>query len=127
MTTDSAAVVDDMDNREYARAYYQAHKEQMKEKHRKWYQRNKEYYNQYRKRKRAEQSDHTYRRHVLYSVWNNYTDELVILDGNYDECAKAMGVSARSFHSLMTRAKDGKLKKWTFEKTIIKELTEGNK
>ena len=111
-----------MDNREYARAYYQTHKEQMKEKKKKWYEKNKLYYNELRRKRRKEKNRNTYERHVLYSVWNNYTDELVILDGKYEDCAAAMGVSVRSFHSLMTRAKKGMLKKWTFEKRIIGEI-----
>lgn len=44
---------------------------------------NKWYYNEYRKKRRAGNGEGTYGRHVLYSVWNNYTDELVILDGKY--------------------------------------------
>ena len=110
-----------MGNREYAKAYYHAHKEKCKAYHKKWYDRNKEYFAEYRRRKRIENGEPTSRTRVLYSVWNNYTDELVVLDANYEECAKAMGVSVRSFHSMMTRAKNGKLKKWHFEKRKVDE------
>lgn len=57
----------------------------------------------------------------LYSVWNNFTDELIILDGTARQCADAMGISFKSFHSLKTRMNQGKLKKWTIEISEVDE------
>ena len=43
-----------------------------------------------------------------YTVWNNKTDELVILDGTSKECAKAMGITIQSFYSYLCKSKKGK-------------------
>ena len=106
---------------EYNRAYYHAHKDKYREYHKRWYEKNKDYF---KGRFEKDSTATTYRRQVLYTVWNNYTDEVVIVDGNVVECAKAMGISEKSFHSIMTRTKQGKTRKWTFEKTLIKEMKE---
>ena len=93
-------------------------KERQREYHRQWYQQNKEYI--YRKKKKDKKSP-TYRKRVLYSVWNNETDEVVIIDGNNVECARAMGVSQKSFYSLVTKNTKGNALKWTIEKTNLTE------
>lgn len=48
-----------------------------------------------------------------YTVYNNKTDFPVIVDGTSAECAKAMGIKFNSFHSTVTRARKGEIKKWT--------------
>ena len=53
---------------------------------------------------------------IVYSVWNSETDELIIIDGEARKCAKAMGLAFSSFYSAVSKARNGKVKKW-----IIKE------
>ena len=69
---------------------------------------------------------------IVYSVWDNRTDELVILDGEADDCAKAMNLSASSFYSTVTKVKKGIVKRWTIKsryldggKRITKLVKEG--
>jgi hypothetical protein len=52
---------------------------------------------------------------MVYSIWNNKTDELVILDGTSKECAKAMGMSYSCFRSTLSKVSNGRIKKWTIE------------
>lgn len=59
------------------------------------------------------------RRFIVYSVWDNRTDELIILDGEAPACAKAMGISFKSFYSTMNRVKHGEIKKWTIESRYL--------
>ena len=54
----------------------------------------------------------------LYTVWNNYTDELVILDGTRRQCAEAMGVKLENFYSVISKSTKGKVNKWAVEKQI---------
>ena len=37
-------------------------------------------------------------RRVLYSVWRNSDDQLIILDGTTEECCKALGVKPETFY-----------------------------
>ena len=53
----------------------------------------------------------------LYTVYDNRTDELIILDGNAREAAAAMGVTFSSFYTIVTRTRKGILKKWAIEVT----------
>jgi hypothetical protein len=109
------------ERQEYFRVYYREHKEHINELGRRWYQLNKEY----SKKKRRENYNRKNKpSQALYSVWNNDTDELIILDGTARQCADAMGISFKSFHSTRTRLKQGKLKKWTIE---ISEETENDR
>jgi hypothetical protein len=56
----------------------------------------------------------------VYSVWNNKTDELVILDGTAEECIKAIGWASRaSFYSHISRAKSGEIRKWHIESRVL--------
>ena len=100
----------------YAKAYQQEHKEEIKACKKAWWEKNKHYY----KYQRKDSNDRTYNKHFLFSVWNNITDEVVVIDGNYIECSKAMGVSVKSFYTLVSKACRGKMKKWTIEKREIK-------
>lgn len=43
--------------------------------------------------------------YVAYSVWNNKTDDIVIIDGTAEECAKAMGVTTKSFFTIVSKTK----------------------
>ena len=99
------------DKKEYQKQYYQKNRQRILDYHKEY---NKRY--GYRKKDRTES---TFGREKLYSVWNNETDEVVIIDGNANECSKAMGISINSFYTLVTRCLKGELKKWTFTKTII--------
>jgi hypothetical protein len=44
---------------------------------------------------------------IVYSVWDNRTDDIIIIDGTAKECAKAMGLTISSFYSTVTRALKG--------------------
>lgn len=59
------------------------------------------------------------RRFVVYTVWNNRTDELVICDGTASECAEAMGITIGSFFSIITGTKNGRYSKWTIKPTYL--------
>ena len=102
-----------MDRQEYYRVYRETHREQIKATHQRWWKKNRE---RYLKGWRKDSTDRTYNRQVLYSVWNNYTDEVVIIDGTVPECAKAMGISEKSFASVMTRTLQGKTKNGLLKK-----------
>ena len=101
----------------YAKAYRQEHKEEIKAYRKAWWEKNKHFY----KYQRKDSKDRTYGKHFFFSVWNNFTDEVVIIDGNYIECANAMGVSVKSFYTLVSKASRGKMKKWTIEKKVLRE------
>lgn len=53
--------------------------------------------------------------HTYYTVYDNRTDQLVILDGNAQQCADAMGITRQSFYSTFVLVKKGMLKKWHIE------------
>lgn len=56
----------------------------------------------------------------VYSVWNNKTDELVILDGTVHECVAAMGLASKaSFYSHISREKNGEIRKWHIEGRVL--------
>ena len=57
--------------------------------------------------------------YIVYSVWDNRTDRLVILDGEARECAKAMHLSFPSFYSAVTKARNGTVKRWTIESRYL--------
>lgn len=42
---------------------------------------------------------------ILYSVWRNSDDMLIILDGSADECCEAMGIERTSFYEQLARNK----------------------
>lgn len=62
---------------------------------------------------------------LLCTVYDNRTDELVILDGTAEQCARAMGVTVGSFYSAVTRAKTGKIKRWHIESVPAETLLSG--
>lgn len=51
---------------------------------------------------------------VLYSVWDNLTDRLIILDGTGKECAAKMHMQYDSFKKIASK---GDTPKWHVEKT----------
>lgn len=51
----------------------------------------------------------------LYSVWRNKDDQLIILDGTADECARLMGVDRLHFYHICKNGTD----KWTIIKTPV--------
>lgn len=55
----------------------------------------------------------------VYTVWDNKTDELVILDGEAKECAKAMGIKFSSFYCLVSLTRSGKRKRWSIESRYL--------
>ena len=62
------------------------------------------------------------RKQVRYTVWDNRTDRMIVLDGNGPDCAAAMGITYGSFLSIVSR---GKSRKWTIEKAFADEMEEG--
>lgn len=52
---------------------------------------------------------------MSYSVWDNRTDEIIIIDGTSKECAEAMGMKLESFYSAVVRAKNGSIKRYAIE------------
>jgi hypothetical protein len=101
--------------KEYSAKYRLKHRDEYKEYHAKWYQENKHLYS-YRHRNGAK-----YRKQAIYSVWNNKTDEVIIIDGTAEQCAKAMGIKVESFYTASMKASRGKNLKWTIEKKMLKQ------
>ena len=64
------------------------------------------------------------RKYCVYTVYRNKTDELICLDAEAGEAAKAMGISLASFHSAFSRMNDGARKKWTILKDFCDEIEE---
>lgn len=56
---------------------------------------------------------------IVYSVWDNRTDTLIIIDGEARECARAMNLSMKSFYSAVTKARQGITKRWTIESRYL--------
>ena len=66
----------------------------------------------------------------VYTVYNNNTDELVILDGTREECAKAMGINYDTFHTVQWHFKHGHKTKWAIfeaEKELPPQATFGER
>ena len=105
-----------IDKKEYQKQYYQKNRQRLLEYHKDYYKR---YGSNYRKK---DITKSTFSREKLYSVWNNETDEVVIIDGNANECAAAMGISINSFYPLVSRCIKGECKKWTFKKMRVREI-----
>ena len=66
----------------------------------------------------------------VYTVYNNNTDELVILDGTREECAKAMGINYETFHTVLWHFKHGHKTKWAIleaEKELSPQSTFGER
>lgn len=64
------------------------------------------------------------RKYCVYTVYRNGTDELICLDAEASEAAKAMGISLSSFFSTYSRINNGTHKKWTILKDFYDELDE---
>lgn len=60
-----------------------------------------------------------------YTVYDNRTDDLVILDGTAEECARLMKITVPSFYSAVTRARNGKVKRWHIEIVPAETLLSG--
>lgn len=56
----------------------------------------------------------------VYTVYNNNTDELLVLDGTREECAKAMGIKVETFHTVLWHFKHGYKTKWA----VIEDVEE---
>ena len=40
---------------------------------------------------------------ILYSVWNNRDDRLIILDGTADKCSEMLGITKDAFYHIVCR------------------------
>ena len=56
-----------------------------------------------------------------YTVYDNRTDFPVIVDGDINECCEAMGVSVKSFYSIVSRTCSGERKKWSIVKHVARD------
>ena len=65
--------------------------------------------------------------YIAYTIWDNKTDELVILDGSGRECAEAMGMSYATFRSILTKVRQGKDKKWTIKQRRKRRISQTTK
>ena len=72
-----------------------------------------EKYTEYRSSQKYKplQSDVMKRPHKYYTVYNAKTDE-IIASGTSGKCAEMMGTSLKGFYSIVSRTKDGKIKKY---------------
>jgi hypothetical protein len=103
-----------LNQKEYYREYRIKNRERINEVNRIWRDKNKQYINK-------DKTARTYWKSVFYTVWNNYTDEIVIVDGTAEECCKVMGIARASFNAIVTRTKQGKYKKWFIETRKIEK------
>lgn len=63
------------------------------------------------------------RKLIRYSVWDNHTEKLIIIDGTGPECAEAMGISyTGSFLPYLTRIKKGRPCRWTIERVFTDQM-----
>lgn len=58
---------------------------------------------------------------VLYYVYRN-KDDMLMANGNAEQCAYQMGKSVSNFRGMVSRAVSGEIKKWTVEKYIQYEV-----
>lgn len=59
------------------------------------------------------------RKYCVYTVYNNRTDEVVIVDGTAEQAAKAMGISINSFYGYVKRVREGEINKWWIERSFL--------
>lgn len=53
-----------------------------------------------------------------YTVYNEKTDEIIIVDGTVHECAKAMGIKENSFHHFIWKNNKGMKTKWAIVEVV---------
>ena len=54
-----------------------------------------------------------------YTVYREKDDFPVMIDGTAEECARAMGISPKSFHAIASRSRNGKIAKWHIDTEYI--------
>lgn len=59
---------------------------------------------------------------VVYTVYDNKTDEIVCFELPADEAAKAIGMTTKTFRSTCTHSEMGINKRWTISKRKIKNI-----
>lgn len=57
---------------------------------------------------------------VLYSIWRNRDDKLLILDGSADECCALLGIPRKTFYEELSRS-GGNGKKYTIKKILYED------
>ena len=55
----------------------------------------------------------------LYTVYDNKTDEPIIIDGTAKECAEAMGIKVESFYHAQYRSVRGMTSRWSILLTAV--------
>ena len=58
---------------------------------------------------------------VVYTVYDNKTDEIVCFELTADEAAKTIGMTANSFRSTCVRTEKGINKRWTIVRMRLEE------
>lgn len=58
----------------------------------------------------------------VYTIYDNRTDTPIIVDGEAEACIEALGISSKTFRSLVCRSLAGINKRWTVIKTRKDEL-----
>ena len=67
------------------------------------------------------------REHLKYTVYDNHTDQPVIVCGTANECASAMGVSVKTFYAYLSPTGIAREKRWEIIKEgLCGELSEPN-
>jgi len=59
------------------------------------------------------------RRFCVYTVFDNRTDEVVVVDATAEVAAKAMNIAVNSFYGYVKRIQDGKNNRWYIERTYL--------
>ena len=57
---------------------------------------------------------------ILYSIWRNLDDQLIILDGTADECCALLGIPRKTFYEELSRT-GGNGKKYTIKKILYED------
>jgi len=55
---------------------------------------------------------------ILYSIWNNQNDQLIILDGTADQCSKMLGITKDAFYHIVCRGSP----QYTIQKARKREI-----
>lgn len=71
--------------------------------------------NKRRGRGKDKQKRKPYKSRHFYTVYDNRTDELIILDGTAEQCASMLGIAVSSFRTDVTKFRQGILQKWHIE------------
>ena len=52
---------------------------------------------------------------TVYSIWDNKTDEVVIVDASAPACARYLGISLHTFYTVVSHVRAGTDKRYTID------------